>query len=112
MTFDEVIKEIKNNDDFGEDCGSTLDLIGSIVRLKQEYAPTIEMTKRQYEVWNVSLERSKKHKGDFIYFIDVLDDESLSQDNVFRKKLEYFINDSKPLMYAWLYPETIKIVDE
>lgn len=105
MTFDEVLDEMNANQEPSE-------AIEFMERLRDIYAPTIEMTQEQYGVWNVSLERSKKHKGDFIYFIDVLDDESSLQDNILREKLEYFINDSKPLMYAWLYPETIKIVDE
>lgn len=112
MKFDDAEKEIYEALDLinYEDIPNRIDEI--IDSLKEEYAPTVEMTKKQYEVWNVSLERSKKHKEDFIYFIDVLDDESSFQDNVFREKLEYFINDSKPLMQAWLHPETIKIVDE
>lgn len=105
MNFDEAIDRIDVN-------GTLIDTLGVLQALQQEYAPTVEMTQEQHDVWNVSLERSKKHKGDFIYFIDVLDDESSFQDNVFREKLEYFINDSKPLMQAWLHPETIKIVDE
>lgn len=119
MTFDEAWKRIKELSfpiqvpDEADDAEVWMsDLIDVFEELRQEYAPTVEMTKKQYEVWNVSLERSKKHKGDFIYFIDVLDDESSFQDNVFREKLEYFIDDSKLLMQAWLHPETIKIVDE
>ena len=115
MTFDDATAKVgtylRNNDLSNSDNNDRFFHI-ILNDLRQEYAPTVEMTKKQYEVWNVSLERSKKHKEDFIYFIDVLDDESSFQDNVFREKLEYFINDSKPLMQAWLYPETIKIVDE
>lgn len=108
MTFDEARRYLIANFE-NMNLESVISVLSSV---REEYAPTVEMTKKQYEVWNISLERSKKHKGDFIYFIDVLDDESSFQDNVFREKLEYFINDSKPLMQAWLHPETIKVVDE
>lgn len=115
MTFDESIAKVgtylKNNDLSNSDNNDRFFYI-ILNDLQKEYAPTVEMTKKQYEVWNVSLERSKKHKGDFIYFIDVLDNESSFQDNVFREKLEYFIDDSKPLMQVWLHPETIKIVNK
>ena len=105
MTFDEVLDEMNADQEPSES-------IRFMERLRDIYATTVEMTSEQYRVWNTALERSKKHKGDFIYFIDVLGDESSFQDNVFREKLERFINDSKPLMKAWLHPETIKIVDE
>lgn len=105
MTFDEAIDMIDVN-------GTLIDTLGVLQALQQGYAPTVEMTKEQYEMWNVSLKKSQEHKGDFIYFIDILDNESRLQDNVFNGKLEYFINDSKPLIQAWLHPETIEIVDE
>lgn len=113
MTFDEAEIKVENLvGDLNIPLGVEGTLLEVIEILRDKYAPTVEMTSEQYKAWNTALERSKKHKGDFIYFIDVLDDESSFQDNVFKEKLERFINDSKPLMQAWLHPETIKIVDE
>lgn len=107
MTFDEVIKEIKNNDDFGEYCGSTLDLIGSIVRLKQEYAPTINMTKEEYEYFKrfrytdmsfTQLMESIMKQGDLVKF------------GVKSTPLYLMDLSEERLMGAWLNPENIKVV--
>lgn len=109
MTFDEA-ENLLLEQNLDDEVASLVAYEMSV--LKDTYAPTVRMTQEQYEVWNIALERSKRHEGDFIYFIDVLDDESSYKDDVFREKLKYFINNSKPLMQAWLHPETIKIVDE
>lgn len=97
MTFDKLIKEIKNNDDFGEYCGSTLDLIGSIVRLKQEYAPTIKMTRQQAKIFASYYHPEKSIRKDEFDFPDALLMKDISE---------------KELTQAWLNPETIRITEE
>ena len=89
MTFDEVLME----------------------RLRDIYAPTIEMTQAQYDIFNSALAASKENENDFIYFIDNLDTQSHFYSDIFGKELSAFINDSRYLMQAWLHPETIKVVE-
>lgn len=109
MTFDEVIKEIKNNDDFGEYCGSTLDLIGSIVSLKKEYAPEIKMTFEEHEYFKTfrytdssftQLSESIMKQGDLVKF-------GLKSAPLYLMGLP-----EEQLMQAWLHPEAIKVIEE
>lgn len=83
-----------------------------INKIRKEYAPTIEMTKEQYEIFKNALQYTSEHSGDFIYFIDILEGESSFSNDEFKEELVFFINDSKKLMQAWIHPETIKVVDE
>lgn len=109
MTFDEVIKEIKNNDDFGEYCGSTLDLIGSIVSLKKEYAPEIKMTFEEHEYFKTfryadssftQLSDTLMKQGDLVKF-------GLKSTPLYLMGLS-----EEQLMQAWLHPGTIKIISK
>lgn len=99
MNFDAVIKEIKNNDDFGEYRGSTLELIGSIVGLKQEYAPTIEMTEGQFK----TILDPKEGKS----ILGLLGGNTQYFDYLFWEPLT-----EKQIVQAWLHPETIKVIGE
>ena len=79
--------------------------------LKDTYAPTIEMTQAQYDIFNSALAASKEGENDFIYFIDNLDTQSHFYGDIFGKELSAYRNDSRYLMQAWLHPETINVVD-
>lgn len=80
--------------------------------LKKEYAPTIEMTKKQKEVFLFY-----KNTTWFSLFLCKLNDpdnkefRSLPNLNAF-KDWGFQKEHECELMQAWLHPETIKIVDE
>ena len=105
MTFDEVLDEMNADQEPSES-------IRFMERLRDIYAPTIEMTQAQYDIFNSALAASKEGENDFIYFIDNLDTQSHFYGDIFGKELSVFINDSRYLMQAWLHPETIKVVDD
>ena len=104
MTFDEVLDEMNADQEPSES-------IRFMERLRDIYAPTIEMTQAQYDIFDSALAASKEGENDFIYFIDNLDTQSHFYGDIFGKELSVFINDSRYLMQAWLHPETIKVVD-
>ena len=104
MTFDEVLDEMNADQEPSES-------IRFMERLRDIYAPTIEMTQAQYDIFNSALAASKESENDFIYFIDNLDTQSHFYGDIFGKELSVFINDSRYLMQAWLHPETIKVVE-
>ena len=105
MTFDEVLDEMNADQEPSES-------IRFMERLRDIYAPTIEMTQAQYDIFDSALAASKENENDFIYFIDDLDTQSHFYGDIFGKELSVFINDSRYLMQAWLHPETIKVVDD
>ena len=105
MTFDEVLDEMNADQEPSES-------IRFMERLRDIYAPTIEMTQAQYDIFDSALAASKEGENDFIYFIDNLDTQSHFYGDIFGKELSVFINDSRYLMQAWLHPETIKVVDD
>ena len=105
MTFDEVLDEMNADQEPSES-------IRFMERLRDIYAPTIDMTQAQYDIFDSALAASKENENDFIYFIDNLDTQSHFYGDIFGKELSVFINDSRYLMQAWLHPETIKVVDD
>ena len=105
MTFDEVLDEMNADQEPSES-------IRFMERLRDIYAPTIEMTQAQYDIFDSALAASKENENDFIYFIDNLDTQSHFYGDIFGKELSVFINDSRYIMQAWLHPETIKVVDD
>ena len=104
MTFDEALDEMNADQEPSES-------IRFMERLRDIYAPTIEMTQAQYDIFDSALAASKENENDFIYFIDNLDTQSHFYSDIFGKELSAFINDSRYLMQAWLHPETIKVVE-
>lgn len=104
MTFDEVLDEMNADQEPSES-------IRFMEQLRDIYAPTIEMTQAQYDIFNSALAASKESENDFIYFIDNLDIQSHFYGDIFGKELSVFINDSRYLMQAWLHPDTIKVVE-
>ncbi|WP_273727985.1 hypothetical protein [Leuconostoc mesenteroides] len=100
MTFDEAIAKVgtylKNNDLSNSDNNDKFFHI-ILNELRQEYAPTVEMTKAQNEAFVESVEGIATQEQ-----LDSFVDEELDLgDMTVRKGLN-----------AWLHPETIKIVDE
>lgn len=82
-----------------------------IYELRNTYAPIIEMTQAQYDIFNSALADSKESENDFIYFIDNLDTQSHFYSDIFGKELSAFRNNSRYFMQAWLHPECIKVVE-
>jgi len=97
MTFDEAIEKSRVLSLDGTQEIYSDDVVQLINELRQEYAPTIEMTKLQHDV-----------------FADEMEDIATQE------RLDLFITDGLGLgdmtvrkdLNAWLHPETIKIVDE
>ncbi|CAK1237638.1 hypothetical protein [Fructobacillus cardui] len=80
-----------------------------IEELQENYAPTLELTKDQKDIWDKSYSE-KWAQEDFIYFIDMLDTEDKFT-NLFTELFTEFRSHSRVLMTAWLHPESIKVVD-
>ncbi|MCT3059062.1 hypothetical protein EFN72_07280 [Leuconostoc citreum] len=97
MIFDEAIEKLLNNEDYNAYGLSVDDVINLIEVLRQEYAPTIEMTKEQYKAFVESVEGLATQKQ-----LDSFVDEELDLgDMTVRRGLN-----------AWLHPETIKVIGE
>lgn len=111
MTFDEARRYLIGN---FEDMN--LEAVISILNsLREEYAPTVEMTEDKKNV----LVDFKKH-WTFTQFVSAIEGDY--ENNMYFEKVEktfrkmriangYMIDEDK-LMQAWLHPETIKVVDE
>ncbi|GMA70738.1 hypothetical protein GCM10025879_20560 [Leuconostoc litchii] len=98
MTFDEATENINVLSAFSSGYGISPTAVREIIStLKEEYAPTIEMTKIQHSV-----------------FVDEMEDIATQE------YLDLFITDGLDLgdmtvreaLNAWIKPETIKVVDE
>lgn len=106
MTFDEAETKVENlvgdlNIPLGVE-GTLLDIID---KLREEYAPKVEMTSRQKETLLTM-------KGDKISLVTILAefyDGNLINDF---DNLYWFPMTETKLVQAWLHPETIKIDDE
>ncbi|MFT9030642.1 MAG: hypothetical protein ABF415_04110 [Leuconostoc pseudomesenteroides] len=100
MTFDEAINELEPRTIWSNEMRDLLE------QLRQEYAPTVEMTKEQYQ--------------QFIDFRKRTDYVQTHAVTLHDKKTKYpeFLNDlvggvyGRLFLQAWLHPETIKIVDK
>lgn len=99
MTFDEVLDEMNANQETSES-------IRFMERLRDIYAPTIEMTKEQYDYISRLLQESNEIGATFTEFWEVYIFMGLS------KKIKPAFKSQEHAMQAWLHPETIKIVDE
>ena len=108
MTFDEAIEEINEAYDLVDyDMVYTIDNI--ILKLKEEYAPTIEMTFEEHEYFKnfrftdssfTQLSESVIKQGDLVKF-------GLKSTPLYLMGLS-----EEQLMQAWLNPETIKVIEE
>lgn len=112
-TFDEALKQLRELSQKGADTwyGDQLEKrtnvkghleageVGVIInKLREEYAPTVEMTESGKNALLMSLEDEEFET--FFDFIEYGD---------YQYRGEVSIDD---LMRAWLHPETIKVVDE
>ncbi|MGO3522621.1 MAG: hypothetical protein ACTING_08630 [Leuconostoc mesenteroides] len=113
MTFDEAIEELrlaipeKFYSPTMHDISVMLEAQTKVINLlREEYAPTIEMTQEQYQ--------------QFIDFRKRTDSVQTHAVTLHDKKTKYpeFLNDlvggvyGRLFLQAWLHPETIEIVDE
>lgn len=97
MTFDEAIKKVNQSNSAECIIIPKYLLVEYIEQLREEYAPTVEMTKTQNEAFVEAVEgiATQEELDSFV------DDELDLGDMTFRKCLN-----------AWLHPETINVVDE
>lgn len=113
MTFDEAIKRA-NEDSFVEEMLSDAvyleDVIEIIEKLREEYAPTVDMKPYQFEVFKKY--RYGVSKGD-IDFGGIWSDQPYRMMHYFKEEpyTGTTIWDDN-FAKAWLHPETIKVVDE
>ena len=107
MTFNEALKEINElsfTTDNGESWVNSYTSVYTLIQELQEvYAPTIEMTKKQYLF--ITSEYEKESVVDAV--------SNLTADNIIKE--EFHSNfwtplSEKQVVQAWLHPETIKVV--
>ena len=91
MTFDDARRYLI---DHLEDM-NLVEVIGILSDIREEYAPTVEMTQRQYD----SFERWKYHTAgwNMTNCAEWAEDENMTASNAMR---------------AWLHPESIKVTNE
>lgn len=95
MTFDEALNELEPRTIWSSEMRDLLE------QLRQEYAPTVEMTKEQYEILVLS-RNNAVNRVDKVGLLEFMSAYSLLNQEI----------DHLSLMQAWLHPETIKVVDE
>ena len=104
-TFDEAIKYAKENSFVEEMLSDVVDLedmIELLEKLKQKYAPTIEMTKNQYLFIT-----SEYEKESVVYTVA-----NLTADDIIKETFHsnfWSPLSEKQVVQAWLHPDTIKI---
>lgn len=95
-TFDEAIDKIDVN-------GTLIDTLGVLQSLREEYAPTIQMTKEQYDyIWPL-IQQGKELGANFTEFWEVYKFIGAS------KKIDKTFVNQEQAMQVWLHQETIKI---
>lgn len=98
MKFNEALEHFRNNTDISGTAVFLDDVEDTLKELCEEYTPTIELTKKQKgRFYNA------KDKKNFHGFLSHYRMNSNGQLSKFTEE---------ELMKAWLYPETIKIVDK
>lgn len=98
MTFDEAIEHFRNNTDISGTAVFLDDVEDTLKELREEYAPMVEMTKVQHELFS-------KVVGD-----EIGDQEEL--DAFVNEELDLGDMTGRDAIAHWLRPETIKVVDE
>ena len=129
MTFDEAAKKVKLLGEQGADTwwGPQLeehthvrghleqgDIELLVYQLRKTYAPNIEMTKAEKDLFMRQMKVIKeegKRVNNFEYFVNALTFSNDLHDNALDRLLDEYQTDSKQLMLAWLNPELIKVVD-
>lgn len=78
-----------------------------ITQLKEEYAPTVEMTKKQYDTF-------KWHKDNLDFSACLGTFQNYNGETRMGIKFDNLKGDlaDEDIMRAWLHPETIKVVDD
>jgi len=104
MTFDEAIEHFKNNTDISGIAVFLDDVEDTLKEMRDEYAPTVEMTKRHRD--NLI---DMKNEG-YSFFETIADIDS----GVLIREFDSYWNPLTvdELMQAWLHPDTIKVVGE
>lgn len=107
MTFDEQIKKYKDlsYDSYGP-AYDNKDIYELLDDLREEYAPTIEMTKEQHDYILPLIQQGKELGANFTEFWEVYKFIGAS------KKIDQTFVNQEQAMQVWLHPETIKVVDE
>lgn len=107
MTFDEIVYGLSGND--SNEKMTVSESIRLIEILRQEYAPTVEMTKTEKN----NILSSIKYGSSFInFYTDVMHQSTAIKFGAQTNPELYKSFSEEKLMQAWLHPETIKIVDE
>lgn len=99
MTFDEALNELEPRTIWSSEMRDLLE------QLRQEYAPTVEMTKRQYAFITSEYEREN-----VVDAVANLTFDDILKENFHAKFWEPLAQ--REVVQAWLHPETIKVVDE
>ena len=104
MTFDEA-KNLLLEQDLDDEVASLVVYEMSV--LKDTYAPTVEMTKKQYNTF-------KWHKDNLDFSACLGTFQNYNGETRMGIKFDNLKGDlsDEDIMQAWLHPETIKIVDE
>lgn len=105
MTFDELIEKILNNEDYNAYGLSVDDVITLIEVLRLEYAPTVEMTKRQHAF--ITSEYEQENIVDAVANLTVDD---FLRENFHEKFWEPLTQ--REVVQAWLHPDDIQIIDK
>lgn len=106
MTFDEAIEKIESiTDELNIRQEIINDIVSVVGGLRKEYAPTVEMTKRQYAF--ITSEYERENVVDAVANLTVDD---FLKENFHAKFWEPLTQ--REVVQAWLHPETIKVVDE
>lgn len=109
MTFDEANKIVEafDEDPELEDWMPDSKVYEIIECLRKEYAPTVEMTKKQYNTF-------KWHKDNLDFSACLGTFQNYNGETRMGHKFDDLKGDlsDEDIMQAWLHPETIKIVDE
>ncbi|WP_349551555.1 hypothetical protein [Leuconostoc pseudomesenteroides] len=107
MTFDEAVEHFKNNTDISGTAVFLDDAEDTLKELREEYAPTVEMTKKQYNTF-------KWHKDNLVFAACLGTFQNYNGETRMGIKFDDLKGDlsDEDIMQAWLRPETIKVVDE
>ena len=113
MTFDEAIDKIlfdSFEDTHNYDVVYTEDVVSLIKKLKEEYAPTIEMTKEQLHVLN-SYRETDLYDGDYEFYA-FFNETCVPRLNSMRDTSLYGNLTEAQLMQAWVHHDDIQIIDK
>lgn len=96
MTFDEALYQLEPRTIWSSEMRDLLE------QLRQEYAPTVEMTKKQFNL-------IEKHPDSIVWAVGSFEEWETWDDfnDDFWEPLT-----QREVVQAWLHPETIKAVDE